>query len=1456
MQHTKSKITRQPARRYRPLIASSLAAFLSAGIANAACTSTGTSNDPFICYGTSETTATAATLNTLTWDSTTTSGIFTPKSNSETINDLRFSFNQASNSQPSGSFDSATKIYTITSGDGADKSQFFSLNAQSESIQIGDTGTGKLSIDFGTGDNERIFALNLGSKTGSGSNTNSLSFKGDIEVLAQNGSAITQKKSTLQATFEESMEGNITIGANGLESSAFTFEGGAKLIGNITSNGGVNKFIFLDGTGRLTSSITGNITAIGGHNAIEFKNSRSNAITGDLSTALGSTIIRAAGDLDFHGDITTRNGNTIIEAGDINIVKQTSPQTEGINILTENGSTRINAAAIDANIISLITKVGAGTDALNGNDIEAQAPKSIVSVSKEVTATGGSNTITLLGAKSDILVNGPITAIGAGAKSGRNALSAEEGTITIKNLKNDTTPITISALNGTNEITAGSLVMQIDSIFADTQGGFGENTITAAQSGNATIAKGIKAINGGENTIRIDDAATTNPTSSITSHGSIIAENGKNTLDTPEGTITIKSLSDDSILINTSGDGSKADAGNTIKAKNLDIEVSSIATTDGTNTLIGTDGGTLIAPLIAAQNGTNTIALAQKSTTANGSLTANIIASQGGTNNILLHNADWSAKSENSGTLTTDGGTNNLILRHTQQASMAEYDIITHSGVTNLVAQNQDLQANITYGTTGTTSIILASNSDNAQDGFAPTDTDLSADKLLGKTYQSGYKLTLEDRVITTMGKSQSFLTTYAHYFKPSQPLLTLTLETQSGVMPAGKTLTIDGLALGNLEALATTTLTQAPVYTLKLTEGSGFLGSVKLRDDSALSLTLEKSAKFLTDSENLHLKSLTLNNATFSEKDLLLNTFAQKNTLIDLATMGNDFERIASRKDFRLLTIGDKAGAASGLTGSDALWRIHLNQGGDESANKLGGQQASQKSDTYGFAYSDRILVHSANLPVDSAITQLTQHMQIITDSHTDITQITYSGKGAEVEGNIAVLTTINDTATSTPLIDLLTTDTIIGFDRVKTELTSTTTDENGLSTGTGYTTYFIKSMTSQGTSLANQRTTAAALGANYDLYLANINSLNKRMGELRENAGEHGAWARIFNGMQSTNFALGTKSIYTTLQAGYDYAFGFKGASNYVGFALSYANSFGKSATLQDYDNSYKGLERVNSNAIEFAIYNAYVQDGASKAIGFKNGLYSDSILKFSYITSNLALLGQEDKSYSTGNFAFSFSQEVGYRFLLGGDREFYIDPQAEITLSYLNQSDLRQMLNDIHYLNAIQEGIFTLRSRIGSSYGYKFDKFTQNKGFKASAYVGTHFVYDAISGGDISLLTNLSNLSISPLASTGRFVLNVGTNFKIKDNTRIYFDFERSFGGAITTEYQINLGVRYSFGTSAYTPYSEIALEAIGQKKKPTPSTQEQTSQELNEQETMTQETNAQGTETAKDKKANKK
>ena len=335
-----------------------------------------------------------------------------------------------------------------------------------------------------------------------------------------------------------------------------------------------------------------------------------------------------------------------------------------------------------------------------------------------------------------------------------------------------------------------------------------------------------------------------------------------------------------------------------------------------------------------------------------------------------------------------------------------------------------------------------------------------------------------------------------------------------------------------------------------------------------------------------------------------------------------------------------------------------------------------------------------------------------------------------------------------------------------------------------------------------ANQNASISAMGSNYQLFLANLNSLNKRMGELRDNPKGQGVWARVFTGLQTSKLALQTNSFYTTIQGGYDHAFGFNGANNYLGFAISYINSINSSAKNLDIDASYKGINTSISNGVELAIYNAYVQDGASSATGWKNGLYTDSIIKFSLMYNSLTLLNQNNE-YSIDNFAFSISQEVGYRFILGQSNEWYIDPQAELTFGYFDQSNFKQIISNTNTINALQDSIITLRSRIGSSFGYKFDKFTEGSNFKAQAYLGTYFVGDYIAGGSIDVVQTLNNSTatnfISPLSSTARFTMNLGTNIAIKDDHRIYFDFERSFGGSIITQYQFNLGYRYSFGES---------------------------------------------------------
>ncbi len=156
-----------------------------------------------------------------------------------------------------------------------------------------------------------------------------------------------------------------------------------------------------------------------------------------------------------------------------------------------------------------------------------------------------------------------------------------------------------------------------------------------------------------------------------------------------------------------------------------------------------------------------------------------------------------------------------------------------------------------------------------------------------------------------------------------------------------------------------------------------------------------------------------------------------------------------------------------------------------------------------------------------------------------------------------------------------------------------------------------------------------SSLFGSGFSLFLANLNSLNKRMGELRENPNSHGIWARAFTGLQTTKFSNQTNIFYTTIQGGYDYAFGFNEANNYLGVALSYTNA------IANYENT------LNSNGVELALYNSYVQDGGSKENNFKNGFYNDTIIKLGYNQTNANIITHSDVVHG---FLFSISDELG--------------------------------------------------------------------------------------------------------------------------------------------------------------------------------------------------------------------
>lgn len=1262
----------------------------------------------------------------------------------------------------------------------------------------------------------------------------------------------------LTITFKEigGIGGGLSTGNAGLNNidlgkTTISLEKGGDISGGVNTNGATTSITSDSGT----TNISGGITTTRGTMAASFAGT-TNTITGNIATDSGSSEIKAtnnSGANRITGDISAQGTagtiNKISFSGNSNEIHGAITATnKGMNIITLGVSGGTSAIQGD------ITHTGGGVDNSNSseaskfgrNEITFTSNGSITGdIKAECNGKGWAGTvknlITFNNATNSIIGN--ISSDDGGSNNYGNIITfsgTSTGSNTIRgNITSSASAwgssgnniINFNASNATNEI-VGDLITSA-----------GQNKITFAGASSTYSITGNIQSTGGKNIITITDGT------SATFTGDIKSASGNNTvsisagtsasfagnIDNNAGTVSITSsnastalsINEADSIISTYG-GVKANT-NIQSVGTLTINLKSIQVTSNgnpynTNTIIAKKaGGNKIATSEGIQTKhwkatTNLAINGNANDTTSSVLSSNII--NYGSTNIILQDATWLPSSikqttkttSNSGVLTNYDGTTNLVIRTTKavsgQTGLPVYKVNANGGIANIVMQGDaSAVANINYGG-GKANLLFVSNNDNADDSFNSKKTNIDSNQVLGKTYYNGVKLALHDYNVSVQDVSKSLIDTFGDHFRNTNGDL-LTLDVSRSIDK--DTIKIHGLVSGDIYSLGNRQANKR--YEVLLAENSAFVGTLGL-ESSNISLTMGDNSKLVLaggkDTAYAKIATLTLKNVGFDSTQIMNPIFDQTNTVINLATGVNDVYNAPNRKDFRLLEIGTKGSntADTGLVGNNALFQVYVNTNAGSDASLGGKTKTEWGTSNYGSEYSaDRIVVHN----VGDNTTASTQNLQIVYDAGVQIDSIHYTQGGTETNGNIAVATVVNKSGTQNATsgqasqngaVKFNLQSTLQGFDEITSTLVGVYTDEYGVVSNGGsnntYTTYFVNNARSSGASEANREATATALGANYDLYMANFNSLNKRMGELRDNPHTQGAWLRIFNGSQTNDMGLGTKSNYTTFQGGYDYAFGFEGANNYVGLAIAYGLSDSKTqGSMTDLNGSQRGVENIKSNTVEVAIYNAYVQD---------EGWYNDTIAKFSYIFSDFNMMGQSS-TYSTNNMAFTISDEFGYRFKLGANKEWYIDPQFEMAFGYFDQSDFVQKLG-VATLDGNLDSITTLRTRVGSSFGYNFKNFTENKPVKASLYVGAFYEFDYISGGDVTMTTNLgSTNSINSLSSDGRIAVNVGTNIEVYNNTRIYFDFESSFAGKIRTDYQVNIGARYSFGdNTTYSPIGE--------------------------------------------------
>lgn len=312
-------------------------------------------------------------------------------------------------------------------------------------------------------------------------------------------------------------------------------------------------------------------------------------------------------------------------------------------------------------------------------------------------------------------------------------------------------------------------------------------------------------------------------------------------------------------------------------------------------------------------------------------------------------------------------------------------------------------------------------------------------------------------------------------------------------------------------------------------------------------------------------------------------------------------------------------------------------------------------------------------------------------------------------------------------------------------------------------------------------------------------IDTLNLRMGELRNLNRVHSVWVRSKYGRlgsKETDQTIGSWDEYASIWLGYDQNFYVLGGKNFLGgsFDVQFFNAYGL-PNKDDFANpSYTG----KSQSYGFSIYDTFF---------FDNGFYIDALAKY-YFTHNRFTIASE---VLAGNIPDFFSHtllaslEVGQRFRL--PLNFYLKPDAGFSFAFSSGQDWNFMDWSNQLIKARLDFNAPVNMRTGLTAGWTF----KHRGYEGDLYVGTSFEYDFNTGGDLRLEDFLDKMTLSH-AGNFNWRINMGTNIILNEYWRIYFDVDTAFFGTINSTFTINGGVRINFGRlHPQMPYIPPRFEA---------------------------------------------
>ena len=269
---------------------------------------------------------------------------------------------------------------------------------------------------------------------------------------------------------------------------------------------------------------------------------------------------------------------------------------------------------------------------------------------------------------------------------------------------------------------------------------------------------------------------------------------------------------------------------------------------------------------------------------------------------------------------------------------------------------------------------------------------------------------------------------------------------------------------------------------------------------------------------------------------------------------------------------------------------------------------------------------------------------------------------------------------------------------------------------------------------------------------------TLSQRLGELRESDGGQGIWVRMSRG--EFEYDGEYKNQYNFFQMGYDWAAG----SWHYGAAVSH-NDGQTTYTHGDGENRSTSL----------SLYGTWLGD---------KGHYADIVLKQGRLSNDFDIY--TEAGHTSGDYdawGTSLSGEYGMKVDLNGG--WYVTPQAQLTLMRIGGEDYTTN-------NGIKVNQDSLESAVGRV-GFEVGKRISDSG---SIYAKASLLHDFAGSADTYLsLNGLTNSYHQDIGDTW-CEAGIGFNYKTSENSYVYADVVKTFGGDVETPWQWNAGMRWTF------------------------------------------------------------